>query len=86
MARTSVGASASSKMRRSKMENMSRIRKQKEIFLNTLAAAEKSVFASMNDYQNLTFAHLLNTFGALSQFWLIKERRGGTPNVTISAQ
>lgn len=64
MARTTVGASAREKRRRSRMEKMSRIRKRQEISLNTFTAAEKSVFAEMNDHQNKTFTNiLLNTFG-----------------------
>lgn len=64
VARTTVGASAREKRRRSRMEKMSRIRKRQEISLNTFTAAEKSVFAEMNDHQNKTFTNiLLNTFG-----------------------
>lgn len=44
VARTTVGASASKKRRRSRMENMSRIRKQQKILhMSALTAAEKTV-------------------------------------------
>lgn len=40
------------------MENMSRVCQQQEIsHMSAFMAPEKSVFASMNDDQNRTFAH-----------------------------
>lgn len=75
---TTVGASASKRRRRSRMENMSRIRKQQKILhMSALTAAEKTVCLDewLSKYNFCQFKDLLNTIGNVNSLILVNKRQ-----------